>query len=169
MWMTPDEETQLADEKIVAQVIALWNEGKSLRDIGTAVGKSHAFAREVLRQQGIDTSVKRPRDTSSRDGRVVELYTAPERPDVQQVSNATGLAYNTVRAILGRAGVLRDRGPESSPEAKRNRPAIPYRPSDETRAWLEEYAREAAISLDETIDEAVQSFRGESPGEEKEK
>lgn len=158
-----DEAIAVADDELIRRTVSLRERGKSLRAIADEVGKSHTWVRDVLRREGLDTSaVPRSLLTAERDARVVRLYTAPEpRRGIAQVSEETRLPYNTVRAILSRAGVLRDRGPEADPGSKRNRTAIPYRPDNETRDFLEFLAHEEGKSLDESIDGIVQEFRQE--------
>lgn len=140
---------------IVSKIRELRDDGKSLREIAGKVGKSHTFVREVLRQQGYDTNSRPRKDTTERDARVIELYGAPERPDIQEVARLAGLSYNTTRGILSRAGATRGRGRPSADEPKRNRKVISYRPEQETMEKLNALAVFEGISLDTVVDRQI--------------
>lgn len=153
MSITPDT---FDPNSVGSRISSLWEDGKSLREIGLEIGKSHAYVRNVLQQQGKDTSVRRTKDTLERDEAIVVAYTNPEEPTIQEVAALFGLSYNTVQGVLSRAGVTRGRGRPASEEPVRYRQVVSYRPDSGTLEKLQAVAELDRISLGEVVDRQVQ-------------
>lgn len=150
-----NEEADLEDSDLIRRVEELWNEGKTLRDIGAAVGKSHATAREILRQRGYNTSRRTSDPDPEREARLIQLYTDPQNPrSIREAARAVRMQYITAESILRAAGVLRGKGPAASGSPKKQ--LVGFRADPEYLEWLNRRTRELGITRDELIRRAVQ-------------
>lgn len=147
-----------------ARIVELRGQGLSLRQIGTEIGKSHQYVRDVLNDSGLDTSVGTSlaveKVLSERDRRIIDLYTREKDPmSIRAISSDTGVAFNTVLKVLHDNGVEMRPTQGRRADQPRQRSAVSYYPDDATMEWLDQYAGEADMSLSQVVDMCVQRFR----------